>query len=102
MFDKLNDLFGKNDKDLEKQKKRFKEKLEKLKKEGFDNEIVVDKSDLSGNMDNAMMNSFWLGYEMAEEDSETGSNLEQLVFINLAMTGVLLLIKLAPMLGLAG
>lgn len=102
MFGKLDDLFGKKDEGLEKQKERFQEKLEKLKSEGFENEIVVDKSDLSGNMDNAMMNSFWLGYEMAEEDSEKGSKLEQLVFINLAMTGILLLVKLAPILGLTG
>ncbi len=100
MFDKIKELVLGDKKGVDKQKEKFKELVEDDKVAEDDGKIVIDKESLASDVDKVFTNSYWLGFQMAESEDNEKSDLEKLVMANLLVTGGLLLVKIAPMLGL--
>lgn len=100
-MDDVKNWFGSSDeKGLDKQKEQFKEQLEKIKENGFKDKRVYDKSEVENLVNHAIINSFMIGVEEERNEEENQSSLEKLVMFNLFLTGVLVILKVAPMLGL--
>ena len=100
-MDDVKNWFGSSDeKGLDKQKEKFKEQLEKIKENGFKDKRVYDKSEVENLVNHAIINSFMIGVEEERNEEENQSSLEKLVMFNLFLTGVLVILKVAPMLGL--
>lgn len=103
LMDDVKNWFGSSDENsIENQKKEFREKLEKIKENGFQDKRVYDKSEVENLVNHAVINSFMIGVEEERDEEENQSSLEKLVMFNLVLTGVLVIIKVAPMLGIAG
>lgn len=100
-MDDVKNWFGSNDGNgLDNQKEQFKEQLEKIKENGFKDKRVYDKSEVENLVNHAIINSFMIGVEEERDEGENQSSLEKLVMFNLFLTGILVIIKVAPMLGL--
>lgn len=101
LMDDVKNWFGSSDENsIENQKKQFKEKLERIKENGFKDKRVYDKSELENLIEHSILNSYMIGVEEERDEEENQSSLEKLVIFNLVLTGVLVIIKVAPMLGL--
>ena len=100
-MDDVKNWFGSNDGNgLDKQKEQFKEQLEKIKENEFKDKRVYDKSEVENLVNHAIINSYMIGVEEERNEEENQSSLEKLVMFNLFLTGILVIIKVAPMLGL--